>query len=169
MESGINLYFNNSLSYNSTFKPLIPYNDSGFTTCLNIFNPNSIIYTNALSNFGVSIGFLKFLVYGLCITSMGIFGVIGNTLAIFVLSRSPQMSNSSTSYYLRCLAISDTIGIISCMVVLGVPTLLVFNSNSESHNMTTWLMYNKGIIQFSRIVPSSTIIHIGIIGMKSEN
>lgn len=84
MESDINSYFNTSSSDKSSIYPLIPSNDSAYIYCLNIFNPHSILYTNSTSEFGVTIGFLKFILHGLCITFMCIFGVIGNTLAIVV-------------------------------------------------------------------------------------
>lgn len=138
------------------------FNDSAYIIHYNIYNPNSVLYTSESSTFGVPLGFLKFLLHGVGITFLSIFGLVGNLLSFIVWSTG-KMRNSSTSYYLRGLAVSDIICVTFAVPILTVPTWLVFNYPSS--NSSTWLVYNKQIVQYSRLVWCPPIYAIAQTGL----
>ncbi|XP_047351438.1 FMRFamide receptor [Vespa velutina] len=69
-------------------------------------------------------GLFDFIIYGVLINFIGLFGILGNTISMIVLSR-PQMK-SSINYLLIGLASCDTLLIISSILIFGLPSIYVY-------------------------------------------
>lgn len=136
-------------------------NDSAFTIYHNIFNPNSVLFSNTSSAFGIPVGLLKFYLHGVGVTSLCVFGLIGNLVSFIVLA-SPKMRNSSPSYYLRCLAVCDTTAITCTTLGVGIPSLLAFTPKGKTNS--TWLVFNKLVVQYSRLVSCPTVMSVAVVG-----
>lgn len=81
-----------------------------------------------------------FIVYGVLINFVGLFGILGNTISMIVLSR-PQMK-SSINYLLIGLASCDTLLIIISILIFGLPSIYVY----------TGYLFNYQFIVYPKIV-----------------
>lgn len=145
--------------------------ESSFSIFFSTYNPHSPVYSQNITDFGVSIGMLKFLIQGIGISTLALFGFIGNILTICVLSSS-KMRNSY-SFFLICLAVSDIVCLIGAALLLGIPSLLIYHpSNEESEVLSTgndtepthMFKLNSNIINYANIIPVSELFTITMIG-----
>ncbi|EFN69729.1 FMRFamide receptor [Camponotus floridanus] len=92
---------------------------------------NQEINTNSLSNF---------IVYGIFINLIGLFGIFGNAISMIILSR-PQMK-SSINYLLIGLARCDTMLIIIAVLIYGLPAISTY----------TGLLFDYKFIIYPKII-----------------
>ncbi|OAD60755.1 FMRFamide receptor [Eufriesea mexicana] len=85
-------------------------------------------------------GFFDFVIYGVLVNLVGLFGIIGNTISMIILSR-PQMK-SSINYLLIGLARCDTMLIIISILIYGLPAIYTY----------TRLLFNYKFIVYPKIV-----------------
>ncbi|XP_029160326.1 FMRFamide receptor isoform X2 [Nylanderia fulva] len=100
-------------------------NDGGPVEC------NEQINTNGLSDF---------IVYGIFINLIGLFGIFGNAISMIILSR-PQMK-SSINYLLIGLARCDTVLIIIAVLIYGLPAISTY----------TGLLFDYKFIIYPKII-----------------
>ncbi|XP_011159970.1 FMRFamide receptor isoform X2 [Solenopsis invicta] len=65
-----------------------------------------------------------FIIYGIFVNLIGLFGILGNTISMIILSR-PQMK-SSINYLLIGLARCDTVLIIIAVLIYGLPAIYTY-------------------------------------------
>ncbi|CAL1676797.1 unnamed protein product [Lasius platythorax] len=92
---------------------------------------NQEINTNGLSDF---------IVYGIFINLIGLFGIFGNAISMIILSR-PQMK-SSINYLLIGLARCDTVLIIIAVLIYGLPAISTY----------TGLLFDYKFIVYPKII-----------------
>ncbi|XP_029032935.1 FMRFamide receptor [Osmia bicornis bicornis] len=85
-------------------------------------------------------GLFDFIIYGVLINLVSIFGIFGNAISMIILSR-PQMK-SSINYLLIGLARCDTVLIISSVLIYGLPAIYGY----------TGLLFNYKFIIYPKIV-----------------
>ncbi|XP_076232948.1 FMRFamide Receptor [Calliopsis andreniformis] len=88
-----------------------------------------------------SSGLFDFIIYGILVNLIGLFGIFGNTISMIILSR-PQMK-SSINYLLIGLARCDTVLIIISILIYGLPAIYTY----------TGLLFNYKFIVHPKIVP----------------
>lgn len=69
-------------------------------------------------------GLADFIIYGIFVNLIGLFGIFGNTISMIILSR-PQMK-SSINYLLIGLARCDTVLIIIAVLIFGLPAIYTY-------------------------------------------
>ncbi|XP_012056839.1 PREDICTED: FMRFamide receptor [Atta cephalotes] len=69
-------------------------------------------------------GLADFIIYGIFVNLIGLFGIFGNTISMIILSR-PQMK-SSINYLLIGLARCDTVLIIIAVLIYGLPAIYTY-------------------------------------------
>ncbi|XP_003698901.1 FMRFamide receptor [Apis florea] len=102
-----------------------------------------------------SSGLFDFIIYGILINLIGIFGIFGNTISMIILSR-PQMK-SSINYLLIGLARCDTMLIIISILIYGLIAIYTY----------TGLLFDYRFIVYPKIVrflyPLSCMAHIATV------
>lgn len=114
------------------------------------FECNQEINTNGLSDF---------IVYGIFINLIGLFGIFGNAISMIILSR-PQMK-SSINYLLIGLARCDTVLIIIAVSGISLNFYIIPSFAFSARNLNLFNFYRKREIrtkveklQFKRLEPS---------------
>lgn len=87
-----------------------------------------------------AIGLFDFIVYGVLVNFVGLFGILGNTVSMVVLSR-PEMK-SSINYLLIGLASCDTLLIIISILIFGLPSIYGYTGH----------LFNYQFIVYPKIV-----------------
>jgi len=81
-----------------------------------------------------SVKVFTFMIRGVGITGVGIFGIAANIMALCVLSR-PQLKSSIT-FFLLALSISDLIFLISSVLIYGMVSISEFVETANSYSYT---------------------------------
>ncbi|KOC65978.1 FMRFamide receptor [Habropoda laboriosa] len=87
-----------------------------------------------------SSGLFDFVIYGVLVNLVGLFGIFGNAISMIILSR-PQMK-SSINYLLIGLARCDTVLIIISILIYGLPAIYAY----------TGLLFDYRFIVYPKIV-----------------
>ena len=87
-----------------------------------------------------SSGLFDFIIYGVLVNLVGLFGILGNAISMIILSR-PQMK-SSINYLLIGLARCDTILIVIAILIYGLPAIYAY----------TGLLFDYKFIVYPKIV-----------------
>lgn len=74
----------------------------------------------------------NFVTGGILLNTIGIFGLIGNVITMIVISR-PQM-RSSTNYLLTWLARCDSLIILTCILIFGIPPIYQYTQTELLYN-----------------------------------
>lgn len=139
--------------------PTYEIDESSYSIFFSTYNPSSPVYAQNSSEFGISVGMLKFCIEGVGITTVAILGVIGNMLSICVLSSS-RMKNS-VSCFLICLAICDIVALVGATILIGIPSLLIYHPEDDG----SLFVFNKNIVKYANIVPSAALFAISVTGI----
>ncbi|XP_020286794.1 FMRFamide receptor-like [Pseudomyrmex gracilis] len=114
------------------------YDVGQFAQNFSIENVSSLpIECKQLVNFN---GLSDFIVYGVLMNLIGLFGIFGNTISMIILSR-PQMK-SSINYLLIGLARCDTALIIISVLIYGLPAIYTY----------TGLLFNYKFFVYPKII-----------------
>lgn len=134
--------------------------EAAYSILYGTYNPGSPAYSGNLTDFGISVGMLKFCMEGIGITSLAIFGILGNILSIVVLCSS-KMKNSS-SCFLLFLAICDMCTLLGAALLVGIPSILsYYPTDNPDDNM---FIFNENIVKYVNIVPIGEILMITTVG-----
>ncbi|CAK9812881.1 FMRFamide receptor [Anthophora quadrimaculata] len=87
-----------------------------------------------------SSGLFDFIIYGVLVNLVGLFGIFGNAISMIILSR-PQMK-SSINYLLIGLARCDTVLIVISILIYGLPAIYAY----------TGLLFDYKFIVYPKIV-----------------
>ncbi|XP_011144276.1 FMRFamide receptor [Harpegnathos saltator] len=121
------------MEMNSTTTTIIPgYYNAGRS----IGNDSPYECDQEVNTYGLS----DFIIYGVLINLIGLFGILGNTISMIILSR-PQMK-SSINYLLIGLARCDTVLIIVAMLIYGLPAIYTY----------TGLLFHYKFIVYPKII-----------------
>lgn len=135
--------------------------ESSYAIFFTTYDPNSIVYFTNRTACGISVVVLKFCVEGVGLTLTSVLGIIGNLVSIIVLS-SHRM-RSSTSCFLLCLSICDLIVLLGAMLLVGVPSLMVYSSGNND-NLDHYFGYNEKIAKYGNVMPSAELFALSVTG-----
>lgn len=130
-------------------------NTSQLSTNLSIENTRKPLVCGSDKQEINSSGLFDFIIYGILVNLIGIFGIFGNAISMIILSR-PQMK-SSINYLLIGLARCDTMLIIISILIYGLIAIYTY----------TGLLFDYKFIVYPKIVrflyPLSCMAHIATV------
>ncbi|KAK2584722.1 hypothetical protein KPH14_007055 [Odynerus spinipes] len=100
-------------------------------------------------------GLFDFITYGILVNFVGLFGILGNTISMVVLSR-PQMK-SSINYLLIGLASCDTLLIIISILIFGLPSIYAYTGHLFNYQFIVYPKIVKYLYPISCVAQIATV------------